>query len=584
MDTFNGHKNYNHAQEEEEEEEEEETAFRRKSRKRILIIILSTIILIAVIIGAVAGTIVHKRNEHQNSDQQPSQLSSTESVKAVCSETQYPESCYSSLSDANKSNTSDPVRLFMLSLQVSLNSLSALSSYQDTLMSTADKSNDIEALKVCRTVINNAIDNLNDSISSMEKKSGGIVLSQQKIDDVRTWLSAAVTNKDTCLDALQEMNSTLFLVQMKSRMENSTEYTSNSLAIATKTLSNNLKYLLSHRKLLGDMNSEYPEWTVSGERRLLQAIGRPTPNVTVAKDGSGHVRTINEAIAMVPNKSDDRFIIHVKEGVYMENVVVAKSLWNVMVYGDGMNKSIVSGSLSRIGGLPPFATATFSVSGKGFIAMDMGFMNTAGRIKEQAVAMKSSSDFSVYYRCSFNAFQNTLYAHSNRQFYRDCNITGTVDFIFGDSSVVFQNCTIMPRQPLKKQFVTITAQGKKDPNENTGISIQKCVITPLDHLTAPTYLGRPWKDYSTTVIMQSRIGSFLNPLGWTEWVQGVVPPSSIFYGEYQNVGPGSKVDQRVNWTGFEPRLTSAQAVRFNVKSFIGGSAWLPQTDVTFDST
>ena len=71
----------------------------------------------------------------------------------------------------------------------------------------------------------------------------------------------------------------------------------------------------------------------------------------------------------------------------------------------------------------------------------------------------------------------------------------------------------MPRHPLKNQFVTIMAQGKKDPNQNTGISIQKCDISPFDVLTAPTYLGRPWKEFSTTVIMQSAIGSFLNPVG-----------------------------------------------------------------------
>lgn len=216
--------------------------------------------------------------------------------------------------------------------------------------------------------------------------------------------------------------------------------------------------------------------------------------------------------------------------------------------------------------------------------MDIGFKNTAGGIKEQAVAMRSSSDFSVFYRCSFDAFQDTLYPHSNRQFYRDCTITGTVDFIFGDSSVVLQNCKIMPRQPLPKQLVTITAQGKKDPNENTGISIQNCEITPLDNLTAPTYLGRPWKDYSTTVIMQSSIGGFLHPLGWAEWDQGVEPPSTIFYGEYQNTGPGSTTDERVNWPGYKPTLTSTQAAKFNVGSFIDGSTWLPKTQVTFDST
>lgn len=214
----------------------------------------------------------------------------------------------------------------------------------------------------------------------------------------------------------------------------------------------------------------------------------------------------------------------------------------------------------------------------------MGFKNTAGAAKHQAVALRSGSDFSVFYRCSFDAFQDTLYSHSNRQFYRECDVTGTIDFIFGNAAVVYQNCKIMPRQPLPNQFVTITAQGKKDPNQNTGISIQKCDISAFDKLTAATYLGRPWKDYSTTVIMQSTIGSFLKPVGWISWVQGVDPPASIFYGEYLNTGPGADTTQRVKWTGYKPSLTSSDASRFTVASFIEGSMWLPQTNVAFDST
>nr|XP_043614318.1 pectinesterase 3-like [Erigeron canadensis] len=591
--SFKGYGKFDHAN----YSNEDDQAFRRTSRKRIMIIIVSTVLLVAVIIGAVAGTVIHKqRNDDDKHGDTQQVVSSAQSIKAVCSQTRYPDSCSSSLTAMDTSkNTTDPEELFKLSLQVALSSLTALlmsASLPEASMINSDK----EALKVCREVFQDAVDNLQDSLSSMDHQGTNtnnyLLLSPGKIDDLRTWLSAALTNQETCLDTLQEMNATPSLaLHIKSQIHNSTQYTSNSLAIVTKILTIlDIPIHGRRRKLLGTTtkNGLIPPRWVDRPRRLLLAVqvdDRPAPNVTVATDGSGDVTTINGAMEMVPQKSNTRFVIYVKEGEYLENVVVNKSLWNVMVYGDGMDKSIVSGSLNKVDGVATFFTATFGVSGKGFIAMDMGFKNTAGAIKEQAVAMRSSSDLSVFYRCSFDAFQDTLYPHSKRQFYRDCNITGTVDFIFGDSSVVLQNCMIMPRQPLPKQFVTITAQGKKDENENTGISIQKCELTPLDNLTAPTYLGRPWKDHSTTVIMQSRIGGgFLNPLGWAEWDQGVEPPASIFYAEHHNTGPGSAVDKRVNWAGYKPSLTNAEAARFNVRSFIGGSAWLPQTDVTFDST
>lgn len=226
-----------------------------------------------------------------------------------------------------------------------------------------------------------------------------------------------------------------------------------------------------------------------------------------------------------------------------------------------------------------------AVAGKGFIGKDMGFINTAGPAKHQAVAFRSGSDLSVMSGCSFDGYQDTLYAHSNRQFYRDCDITGTIDFMFGNAAVVFQNCNIRPRQPLPNQFNTITAQGKKDINQNSGISIQKCTFSAYnDSLTAPTYLGRPWKEFSTTVIMQSDIGAFLQPVGWKEWVSGQDPPSSIFYGEYQNTGPGSSVDKRVRWAGYRPSLTDAEAGKFTVRTFLNGEDWLPATSVKFDTS
>lgn len=212
----------------------------------------------------------------------------------------------------------------------------------------------------------------------------------------------------------------------------------------------------------------------------------------------------------------------------------------------------------------------------------MGFVNTAGPEGNQAVAFRSGSDMCVMYRCSFDAYQDTLYAHTNRQFYRECDITGTVDFVFGNAAAVFQSCSLMPRQPLTGQSNTITAQSRMDPNQNTGFSIQKCTISVDGKVTAPTYLGRPWRDYSTVVVMQSSI-SGVHPKGWTEWSPGVVPPRTINYGEYQNTGPGASTAQRVTWDGYKPALTPIEARKFTVKSFIQGTSWLPQASVTFDS-
>ncbi|KAM2268312.1 hypothetical protein ACFX1S_046445 [Malus domestica] len=571
-------------------DELEEQAFKRKTRKRLIILSVSTVVLLAVIIGVVAGVIIHKRNNSSssvpNSTPGP-ELTPAASLKAVCGVTQYPSSCFSSISALETSNSTDPEVIFKLSLQVAIHAAAKLPGLPAKIgLNIANDTHLEKVLDVCEGLFEDVVDRLNDSLTSMDVNQGDKLLSAAKINDIKTWLSTTLTDQETCLDSLADLNSTL-VQEFKAAMQNTTEFSSNSLAIVAKILSllTNLNVPV-HRRLLGVGGSEvdFPGWVSPGDRRLLQD-NNATAQIVVAKDGTGDFKTIQEAVDKVPKKNKNRILIHVKQGVYYENVLMDKSKWNVMMFGDGKTKTVVSGNLSFVDGTPTFSTATFAVTGKGFIVKDMRFINTAGAIKHQAVAFRSGSDLSVYYRCSFDGFQDTLYAHSNRQFYRECDITGTIDFIFGNAAVVFQNCNIQPRQPMANQFNTITAQGKKDPNQNTGISIQKCRLSALDsNLTAQTYLGRPWKDYSTTVIMQSDIGPFLNPLGWKEWVTNVDPPNTIFYAEYQNSGPGSGVDQRVKWAGYNPTLTDDEAAKFTVTSLIQGGEWLPATDVAFETT
>lgn len=215
----------------------------------------------------------------------------------------------------------------------------------------------------------------------------------------------------------------------------------------------------------------------------------------------------------------------------------------------------------------------------------MGFHNTAGPEKHQAVALRVQSDMSAFYNCRMDAFQDTLYAQTHRQFYRSCAISGTVDFIFGDSSVVLQNCLITVRKPMDNQFNIVTAHGRKDKYEPTGIVLHNCRILPEKKLEPTrfktlTYLGRPWKEYSRTVIMESFLGDFIQPQGWKEW-EGDFALDTLFYAEYGNWGPGAKTDKRVNWKGYKVIKDMKEAQEYTVGPFIQGDSWLKDTGAPY---
>lgn len=223
--------------------------------------------------------------------------------------------------------------------------------------------------------------------------------------------------------------------------------------------------------------------------------------------------------------------------------------------------------------------------GEGFVGVDMTIRNTAGAIKYQAVALRNGADMSAFFRCSFKGHQDTLYPHSLRQFYRECDIYGTVDFILGNAAVVLQNCNIYPTLPIRGQSNEITAQGRMDPNQNTGTIFQNCTIRASADLassnfTVRTYLGRPWREYSRTVYMQSFMDSLIAPSGWDIW-SGDFALATLYYAEYSNTGPGSDTTNRVTWPGYHNAMDAVEAANFTVSNFLAGDAWLPQTGVPF---
>ncbi|XP_020572841.1 pectinesterase 3-like [Phalaenopsis equestris] len=384
-----------------------------------------------------------------------------------------------------------------------------------------------------------------------------------------SWLSASIANQKECLEGLELTRGDL-RQKVEAAIVNSRGQTSNSLEVAAGIMG-------GQRQKTSDVG------LFSESASTMQRMFKLGANLIVAKDGSGHVGSIQEAVNLVVDESLGPTFIYVKEGIYEENVVVEETKWNVYMIGDGMYSSIITGNRSSTDpeGYITSWTATLFVSGQGFVAIDMGFRNTAGPEHFQAVAAFSSSDRSIFFRCSFDAYQDTLYAHSNRQFYRDCDIIGTIDFIFGDAAAVFQRCNILPREPLPFQYNTITAQGKEQPAENTGFSIHECIIRPYEVVTRPTYLSRPWRNYSTVVVMKTEMSSVVDPAGWVPW-EGSVPPDTINFAEIENTGPGADISGRVSWPGCRPAISEAEASMYTVGAFINGAEWIPLAGVPFD--
>ncbi|ESW17192.1 hypothetical protein PHAVU_007G218500 [Phaseolus vulgaris] len=441
---------------------------------------------------------------------------------------------------------------------------------------------DQRALDDCLKLFQDTNLELKTTIDDLSKSSIG----SKRHHDLQTLLSGAMTNLYTCLDGFAYSKG-----RVRDRIEKKlleiSHHMSNSLAMLKKVPG--VKTRTSKSEVFpeyGKMKKGFPLWVSPKDRKLLQAsVNESKFDLVVAKDGTGNFTTIGEALALAPNSSTTRFVIHIKEGAYFENVEVIRKKTNLMFVGDGIGKTVVKGSRNVVDGWTTFQSATVAVLGEGFIAKGITFENSAGPEKHQAVALRSGADFSAFFRCSFVGYQDTLYVHSLRQFYRECDIYGTVDFIFGNAAVVFQNCNLYARRPNENQKNLFTAQGREDPNQNTGISIFNCKIAAASDLipvksSFKSYLGRPWKTYSRTVYLKSYIEDLIDPAGWLEW-NDTFALDTLYYGEYMNRGPGSNTSARVTWPGYRIINSSTEASQFTVAQFIQGNDWLNTTGIPF---
>ena len=282
----------------------------------------------------------------------------------------------------------------------------------------------------------------------------------------------------------------------------------------------------------------------------IKGIAQPVADhfdFTIAQDGSGDFRTIQEGINAVPDFRKNVTSFKIKNGIYKEKLILPGSKTNVRFVGEDALKTIFTyddfaAKKNRLGEeIGTTGSTSFYVFGDGFYAENITFENSSGPVG-QAVAVRVDGDQVIFKNCRFLGFQDTLYPHGekSRQYYKDCYIEGTVDFIFGWSTAVFENCTIFCKQA---GFATAAST-----LETTlyGFVFLNCMITG-DAPEGSFYLGRPWRPFAKTVFINCFFDKHIKKEGWHNWNKPDAEKTS-YYGEYKSTGPGANNSSRVPWS------------------------------------
>jgi len=293
-------------------------------------------------------------------------------------------------------------------------------------------------------------------------------------------------------------------------------------------------------------------------------------NYTVAQDGSGDFKTIQEAVNKVRDHSQQKTTILIKNGIYHEKLVIPSWKKNIALVGESKENTIITNDdysgkdfpNHDFTGNPKFSTYTsytVLMQGNDCSAENLTIRNTAGRVG-QAVALMIEADRCAVKNCVILGNQDTLYlAKDGRNYFQDCYIEGTTDFIFGEATVVFERCII---KSLQNSYITAASTTKE---QAFGFVFFNCKLIAADGIDK-VYLGRPWRPFAKTVFIKTEMNAQIKPEGWDPWKGDAMFPDkekTVYYAEYQNSGAGSTISGRVKWAH---QLKSAEAKKYTLKN------------------
>jgi pectinesterase len=319
-------------------------------------------------------------------------------------------------------------------------------------------------------------------------------------------------------------------------------------------------------------------FTFSFVMSFAQAATHPS-RYTVAKDGSGDFKTIQEAVNAVRDLSQQQVTIFIKNGIYNEKLVIPSWKKRISLVGQSKDSTVIcnddySGK-PYPGGKDAFGKDKFTtytsytvlVQGDDCSIENLTIKNTAGRVG-QAVALHVEGDRFVAINCLFTGNQDTLYTatYNSRQYYKDCFIEGTTDFIFGEATAVFQNCTI---KSLTNSYITAAST---TPMQKFGYVFFDCRLI-ADSSATKVFLGRPWRPNAKTVFINTEMGPHIYPVGWDNW-RNPENEKTVLYAEYNSKGEGAKIKERAKWS---KQLSRREVKKYTLsKIFNSEVSWIPE--------
>lgn len=330
--------------------------------------------------------------------------------------------------------------------------------------------------------------------------------------------------------------------------------------------------------------------------------------------GTSTYKTLKQALAAAPTNMATPWRITLRNGRYYEKLDIIQP--NIHLMGESRDQTVLSFDAYAGQTRPDSSTtwttagcATLTVRAPGFAASNLTIENGYDYLANdgkpatdptrtndpQAVALMTAkgSDRAHFTNVRLIGHQDTLFVDAGRGYFKNCHISGGVDFIFGASQTVFEACEIISRPRNKTNltligYVTAPSTQIRDPY---GLVFLRCKLLKESALVPAnsTALGRPWHPainmpdgryadpnaIGSSVFIECFMDDHITSDGWFSMtgLQKSGPDRTVFlpedsrFFEYQSTGPGAKINDK------RRQLTAAQAAEYTLAKVLGD--WRP---------
>ncbi len=324
--------------------------------------------------------------------------------------------------------------------------------------------------------------------------------------------------------------------------------------------------------------------------------------IHVSPNNTDGFSSVGQALASLPPYSGEEAILYVHKGIYREQLTITRP--HVTILGDSPEDTVLTYSLyarmtmedgSRRG---TFRTYSCLVDTHDVTFRNLTLSNTSGKGPDvgQALALYADGDRLMFDSCRFLGNQDTVFTGplppkeieangfvgpkqfspriNGRHYYRNCYIEGDIDFVFGSATAYFEGCEFFSKDIGRPVNGYVTAASTPQ-GQTYGYVMEGCRFTSQCP-PRTVYLGRPWREYARTVLINCYMDRHIRPEGWHDWDKPQAHETCL-YGEYQSFGPGADMEARPGWVR---RLGSEDLELYRRENVLAGDdGWSPWKDV-----